>query len=88
MKIQIEYHSIEHGAHIFAIPSFTYSEIVEVSSMKSKKLQKHIESQTDEYGSSFKKIDDDFFGFQYTSNQGGVKVKEYVEPTPPTIIKL
>lgn len=80
MKVRINYHSINHGAHILSSPDFTHSEIVEVDSLNDKKLVEYIESKTDDYGNHFKLKDEEFMGFQYFSSQGGVIVEEYNEP--------
>jgi len=73
-KYEIRYHSIQSD-HILAIPEFSHKEIVKTTP---KKLQKYIESKTDEYGGHYKKEKE--FGFDYVSNAGGVKVKLYKEP--------
>ena len=78
MKVRINYHSISYGAHVFATPDFTNSEIVEVSSLNDEKLKNYIESKKDDYGHPFKK--EEIFGFDYTSHAGGVKVEIYNEP--------
>jgi len=80
MKIRIEYHSIEYGAHIFATPQFTHSEIVEANGLDDPKLIEYITSKKDLYGCNFKIKDKPFMGFDYISNQGGVKVSVYKEP--------
>jgi len=80
MKVLISYHNIDNGAHMFATPEYTNSEIVEVESLEDKKLQDYIESKKDFHSSYFKKKDTPFMGFQYTSSQGGVTVEEYIEP--------
>lgn len=80
-RYKINYHSIQSD-HILATPEFTHSEIVEVDS--DEKLQEYIESKTDGYDNHFKKEDKPFFGFDYISRTGGVKVEEY----NPKIIKL
>lgn len=63
--------------HIFASPILTDIENIEATA---KNLDKYITSQKDYYGSSFKKLKKSFMKFQYTSNNGGVIVKEYKKP--------
>jgi len=77
MLIEIDYYDIEYGAHIFATPSYTRTEIVDVENFD--KLKKYIESQKDLHGCKFKKTKnkEDNFGYDYISNQGGVKIKKY-----------
>ena len=71
MKKTIEYHYIKSD-HIFASPEFHHSEIVEVENEE--KLTAYIESKVDDWGHPFKK--EASFGFDFISNQGGVKVKD------------
>ena len=80
MKIQIDYHSIGHGAQFFASPEFTNTIIVEAESLEDPKLIAFIESQQDHYDNNFELSPTKFMGFDYISHQGGVKVKEYIEP--------
>jgi len=81
-KVKITYCSV-NGDHPMAVPEPTSSEVVEVDDAT--KLRKYIEAQRDEYGYTFKKEKKRFFGFDYTSHAGGVKVEEY---RPPKIKKL
>lgn len=83
MKKIITYHSIEYGAGLFAIPQPTHQEIVEVKSEA--QLKKYIEAQKDQYGHNFKFKKKRRYGFDYISNQGGVKVSDY---KPPRIKKI
>lgn len=86
MKIIISYHSIPHDGHIFATPVFTHSEAVEVESEE--KLEEYILKQTDAYGGHFKKSKDKFYGYDYISKSGGVKIKKYSRPEAPKFKKI
>lgn len=72
MKYKISYYYIKSD-HIFAFPEYDHNEIVDVNSEE--KLQNYIESKKDQYGNNFKKKTS--FGFDYISNQGGVKIEKY-----------
>ena len=85
MKILVKYYNIDNGASIFAVPQFTHSEVVEVDGLNDPKLIEYITNKKDFHGCNFKKKDKPFMGFDYVSNQGGVKVSLYKEPN---IIKL
>ena len=85
MKILISYHSIGYGANLFATPEFTHSEIVEAKGLDDPKLIDYICNQKDLYDCKFEKKDKPFMGFDYVSNQGGVKVSLYNESK---VIKL
>jgi hypothetical protein len=73
VRYKIKYHSIQSD-HILAVPQFSHSEIIECDSKV--RLDTYIRSQKDEYGHHYKKGGKQF-GFDYTSNAGGVKVKPY-----------
>ncbi|HEC64613.1 hypothetical protein LCGC14_2575010 [marine sediment metagenome] len=79
MKIKIIYCSILSD-HVLAMPEFTHSEMVKAKGLSDPKLVNYITSQKDRYGHKFKKDSKKTFGFDYTSNQGGVKVEVYEEP--------
>jgi hypothetical protein len=85
MKVKIKYHNIEHGASMFASPSFTNSEIVECVDLDDPKLISYIESKKDQHGNKFKISKKKSFGFDFISNQGAVKIEEYVEPEIKTL---
>lgn len=83
MKIKITYCNIEQSSGIFAIPTPTNHEIVEADDLNDSALIKYIQSKTDDAGNAFKKADahsKKFLGFDYISNQGGVKVEVYTSP--------
>jgi len=80
MKVKIKYYNIEYGANIFATPSFTSSEIVKCTDLNDPKLISYIENKKDLYGHKFKVSKKKFMGYNFTSNQGGVKISEYIEP--------
>jgi len=82
MRYEIRYHTIQSD-HILAIPEFSHKEVVEATTPL--KLRKYIESKKDEYGHHYKKAKKPSFGFDYTSNAGGVKVKPY---KPPKVRKV
>jgi hypothetical protein len=90
MKYIIEYYSIGYGASMFATPDYTHEEYLDtntyVESINSKKLKDYIESKKDRYGNYFKKCKKKTMGFDYISNQGGVKVKEYKAPKFKSIL--
>lgn len=75
MKIKVKYYSIQSD-HILAVPAFSHSEIVEVSSYE--KLDKYIKKQKDPYGHHYRK--EKYLGFDYISNAGAVKVGLYKSP--------
>lgn len=75
MKKIIKYYYIKSD-HIFASPEYDHEEIVEVES--DEKLTKYIESKKDGWGNNFKKKKS--FGFDFISNEGGVKVLDYKNP--------
>lgn len=80
---KISYYDIPHGAHLFAFPEFTRSELVKAESKE--KLDEYITSKSDLHGTPFE-VNDDFNKksitreFNYISKLGGVKVVEYKEP--------
>lgn len=82
MIYKITYCNIEEGAHIFVSPVPIYTELVDCDSLE--KLDKYITSQKDFCGNKFK-INKDRRGvnreYDYISNQGGVKLNQYVNPT-------
>lgn len=82
MKYEIRYHEIKSD-HIFATPEYDRSEWVEC--FEEETLQKYIESQTDGWGAKF--IKEASHGFDYISQNGGVKVIPY-EPVVPQFVKL
>lgn len=77
MIVKINYYDIKSN-HIFARPEFTKSELVECNGFDDEKLISYIESKKDSYGNNFEK--GKILGFDYISNAGGVKVKQYVYP--------
>ena len=77
MKYVIDYYWMDYGAHMFSTPTYQTSEYVNCEN--NEVLQSYIESQKDAYGGSYEKSEDRFMGFDYISNQGGVKVREYEE---------
>lgn len=77
MKKIIKYYYIKSD-HIFASPEYDHEEIVEVEN--DEKLAKYIESKKDGWGNNFKKKKS--FGFDFISNQGGVKVLDYIYKKP------
>lgn len=88
MKYVISYYSIEYGAHIFATPSFTNSELVEGTK---KQVEERILSKVDAYDNSFKratKEEEKMFGYKFTSHTGAATYEKYVKPTEPKVIKL
>ena len=72
MKYKIKYYYIKSD-HLLALPEYDHEEIVSVESIQ--KLKKYIESKKDHYGNNFKT--DKSHGFDYISNQGGIKVELY-----------
>jgi hypothetical protein len=87
MKKVIQYYLVQ-GDHIFAVPEPHHSELIENDDPV--KLRKYIESQKDSYGCFYKKKKFTGFGldFDYTSNQGAVKVKDYVEDKKKVFKKI
>lgn len=70
MLIKISYYYSRDS--FLGVPEHSHDEFVECKSTTA--LDKYIEKQKDEYGNPFKKKSS--FGFQYISNQGGIKTKE------------
>jgi len=75
MKKVIEYYYIKSD-HIFAYPEYDHEEVVEVESLND--LDLYIFKQKDEFGNNF--VKDISYGFNYESNQGAIKIKDYIEP--------
>ncbi len=77
MKYIIEYWDIgEGGGLAMFFPEFTRKEIIE--SDTEEELNTYILKQKDKWGGEFRKKKS--FGFDYISNNGAVKVKQYKEP--------
>jgi len=79
MKYQIDIFSIDHGAGIFATPTYGRTEYVEVKAESN--LHKYIINHVkDDYGHPMKKDSKKFMGYDYVSHAGGCKVKRYKPP--------
>jgi len=75
MRKVVKYYGIKSD-HLLAMPEFTHEEVIECDNEE--QLVDYIQSQTDDWGNSFKK--ESSHGYDYISRLGGVKVNDYVGP--------
>jgi hypothetical protein len=77
MKYEIRYHTIQSD-HLLAVPEFSHKEIVDAKTRQH--VIRYVKKQKDEYGHHYKYHPEKRYGFDFTSNAGGVKIRKYKPP--------